>query len=53
MASTLRGRASPGDIALLTGTGVRRLCPDIFMAALSGLERGRIWGQDPDVHEEF
>jgi 2,5-diketo-D-gluconate reductase A len=22
-------------------------------AAISGLERGRLWGQDPDVHEEF
>jgi diketogulonate reductase-like aldo/keto reductase len=26
---------------------------DAEMAALSGLERGRIWGQDPDEHEEF
>ena len=26
---------------------------DDEMAALSGLERGRIWGQDPDTHEEF
>jgi 2,5-diketo-D-gluconate reductase A len=26
---------------------------DDEMAALSGLERGRLWGQDPDVHEEF
>jgi diketogulonate reductase-like aldo/keto reductase len=23
------------------------------VAAISGLERGRIWDQDPDVHEEF
>lgn len=26
---------------------------DDEVAAISGLERGRIWGQDPDVHEEF
>jgi len=26
---------------------------DDEMAALSGLERGRLWDQDPDVHEEF
>ena len=26
---------------------------DAEMATLSGMERGRIWGQDPDVHEEF
>jgi 2,5-diketo-D-gluconate reductase A len=26
---------------------------DEEMATLSGMERGRIWGQDPDVHEEF
>ncbi len=26
---------------------------DEEMAALSGMERGRIWGQDPDTHEEF
>jgi 2,5-diketo-D-gluconate reductase A len=26
---------------------------DDDVAALSGLERGPIWGQDPDVHEEF
>ncbi len=26
---------------------------DDEMAALSGLERGRIWGQDPDGYEEF
>jgi 2,5-diketo-D-gluconate reductase A len=26
---------------------------DEEMAELSGMERGRIWGQDPDVHEEF
>jgi 2,5-diketo-D-gluconate reductase A len=26
---------------------------DAEMATLSAMERGRIWGQDPDVHEEF
>ncbi|ODU03687.1 MAG: hypothetical protein ABS81_13420 [Pseudonocardia sp. SCN 72-86] len=26
---------------------------DDEIAAISGLERGRIWDQDPDVHEEF
>ncbi|WP_338893110.1 aldo/keto reductase [Rhodococcus sovatensis] len=26
---------------------------DDEMVAISGLERGRIWGQDPDVYEEF
>ncbi len=26
---------------------------DDEMAALSALEKGRIWGQDPDEHEEF
>jgi 2,5-diketo-D-gluconate reductase A len=26
---------------------------DDEMAAISGLERGRIWGQDPDEYEEF
>jgi diketogulonate reductase-like aldo/keto reductase len=26
---------------------------DAQVAALSGLERGRIWGQDPATHEEF
>jgi diketogulonate reductase-like aldo/keto reductase len=26
---------------------------DNEMAALSGMERGRIWGQDPEVYEEF
>jgi diketogulonate reductase-like aldo/keto reductase len=26
---------------------------DDEVAALSALERGRIWGQDPDTHEEF
>ena len=26
---------------------------DAEMAELSGMERGRIWGQDPEVHEEF
>jgi diketogulonate reductase-like aldo/keto reductase len=26
---------------------------DEEMAALTGMERGRIWGQDPDTHEEF
>ena len=26
---------------------------DAEVAAISALERGRIWGQDPDTHEEF
>jgi len=31
----------------------RSLFADAEMATLSGMERGRIWGQDPDAHEEF